>query len=273
MPVNLEILDQLFYKSFGIVLITVLTYLGVILVVNHILTKIIQKSNLKHKEQILKTKRVIVIFLIIMSILSQFTFMESLLKTLLAGGGIVAVAVGLASQQAASSVVSGFMIFVTRPFKVGDTVVLKEYSLRGKVKEITLSHTVIETLENNQIMIPNVKMNSAIIENLTHASEYKVSFLTMSVSYESDLDQAIEIMKNVIQKHPLYYPTEDGIFVHCTELGDSGINLRAKITTLSVGDGFQLCSDCRMLIKKAFDEAHIEIPYPHLVVETKENIQ
>ncbi len=260
-------IDKLFKNGALQGIITIVIYIILILAVNKIMTKVIKRKEFRYREALLRTKSILLWTLLFFSVMSQLTFMQDIAATVLAGSGIVAVVVGLASQEAAGNIVSGMMIFVSKPFKVGDTIILKEYNLRGKVNEVSLSHSVLETLEKNLIMVPNTIMNKAIIENLTYETEYKIAYLSMDVSYESDLEQAGKIMKEIIMKHPLYLDVLHDVPIHCIEFKDSSITLRAKITTKSVDDSFQLCSDCRISIKKAFDEAGIEIPYPHLSIQ------
>lgn len=237
--------------------------------INKVLNKYINKQTWKQKLIVKKVKSIIVFTLFTVSIVSQITFMKDLSSTLLASGGIVAVVVGLASQEAATSIVSGFMIIVSKPFQIGDTIILKEHNLRGTVKEIKLNHTVIETLEKNLLLVPNTIMNKAIIENITQETEYKTSYLYVDISYESDIHKAIYLMQNIISDHPLYYNLyNEEVVVHCMEFKDSGIALRAKVVTKTAADGFTLLSDCRILIKEAFDTHGISIPYPHVQIKT-----
>ena len=261
-----ENLDNMFKNGFVQGSISITLSIVVLLIINTIVNRVVKKYDVKYKNVLLQIKKILLWTLFIFSVFSQLTFMQDLAKTVLAGGGIAAVVIGLASQEAAGNLVSGMMILVSKPFKVGDTIVLKEYNLRGKVKEVTLTHSILETLENNLIMVPNTTMNKAIIENLTYETEFKTAYLTMDISYESDLDQASLIMKEIIMKHPLYYDVLHDVPIHCTEFKDSSVTLRAKITTKSVDDSFNICCECRMSIKKAFDEAGIEIPYPHIKV-------
>jgi len=92
--------------------------------------------------------------------------MEAVMTSLLAGSGIAAVVVGLASQQALGNIVSGMVILLFRPFKVGDRVRYHGLDLSGVIKEIGLRHTEIRTAENSQILIPNSLMNSNVVEVL-----------------------------------------------------------------------------------------------------------
>lgn len=265
-----EKIDQLFVNGFLSGGLTILFSIILFPTFNRILNKLIERHQFQQKKIIYSVKKIILTTLFVLIVSSQFRFMAPFLNAILASGGILAVIIGLASQEAAGSIVSGAMILISKPFKIGDIIILKEQNLRGTVRDIKINHTVIETLEKNLIMIPNTTMNKAIIENLTDSGNYKVSYLSVDISYDSDLNKAIEIMQTVIASHPLFFDTTDNdevkIPVHCMDFKDSSISLRAKITTKNIEDGFQICSDCRILIKNAFDEHKIEIPYPHIQI-------
>lgn len=266
-----EKFDNLFVNGTKAGVIAILISIVIISIIKKVSTSIIHKTNWKQKEMIIKIKNVILSVLLLISILYQFSFMENLMTTLLASGGILAVVIGLASQEAASNIVAGMMILISKPFNIGDTIILKNQGLRGTVIDINMNHTVIETVDKNPIMIPNTVMNKEVIENITQETEYKFIYLYFDISYESDINQAIEIIKNEVERHPLFFdvtvnPEDEKVPVHCMEFKDSSISLRAKVTTRNAADGFQLSSDCRISIKKAFDENGIEIPYPHMQI-------
>ena len=266
----LEKLDQFFVNDTISGIISIVITFIVISVVKGIFNRFIRKFDIKQKEMVIKIVNTCLNVLLVIGILYQFSFMENLMTTLLASGGIIAVVIGLASQEAASNIVGGMMILISKPFNIGDTIILKDQGLRGTVIDINMHHTIIETIDKNPIMIPNTVMNKAIVENITQETEFKYSYLYFDISYESDIDKAIEIIQSVIENHELFYKeavtSEIKVPVHCMEFKDSSISLRAKVTTRSTGDGFQLGSDCRILIKKEFDKNNIEIPYPQVQV-------
>jgi small-conductance mechanosensitive channel len=92
--------------------------------------------------------------------------MDAVMTSLLAGSGIAAVVVGLASQQALGNIVSGAVILLFRPFKVGDRVRYHGLDLSGVIAEVDLRHTEIRTAEESHILIPNSLMNSNVVEVL-----------------------------------------------------------------------------------------------------------
>ena len=166
--------------------------------------------------------------------------MSSFTKTLLAGSGIAAVVLGLAAQESFGNLISGMLIAVFHPFQVGDRVHLINNDLTGFVEDITLRHTVIRTLTNSRIIIPNSEMSKEKIENADYGDSTASSFLDVSVAYESNLELAMEVMAKVIGEHPLYCDVrtaeekEQGVpkvKVFVREFGDSGIMLRANMWT------------------------------------------
>ena len=92
--------------------------------------------------------------------------MSTVMTSLLAGSGILAVVMGLASQQALGNIVSGMVLLAFRPFKVGDKVRYHAANLTGVIEEIGLRHTAIRTEEDSRVLIPNSLMNSTVVEVL-----------------------------------------------------------------------------------------------------------
>jgi len=93
--------------------------------------------------------------------------MGSLLQSLLAGSGILAIVIGLASQQALGNIISGILLLVFRPFQVGDTIRYPAENATGVVEQIGVRHTTVRTGEGKRLLIPNSLMNSNVVENIT----------------------------------------------------------------------------------------------------------
>ena len=206
-----------------------------------------------------------------MIVLMQFTFTKSIGGALLASSGIVAVTIGLASQEAASGVVSGFMLTISKPFEIGDYISLPAQGIEGYIIQMNIRHSVVETFDKTTIIVPNATLNQAIIENFSYNKDYKVTRLVLSIAYEADIDRAIAIIKDEAKKHPLYVdvrqdPTQPEIPVVIVALADSSVNLKASITTKDFLDRYKVTADLNMAIFKRFKEENIEIPYPHLHV-------
>ena len=210
-----------------------------------------------------------------MVIIGAIPLLSSAVHTLLTAGGVIAVVAGLAAQEALGSVVSGVMILLFKPFKMGDVVRYVDSDITGTVEEITLHHTAVRTVENKRVIIPNSKMNSAIIENADYADSRICVFLTVGVSYESDLKKAKELLAAEVAQQPTYLDVRteqqkhDGapkVTVVVLELADSSVTLRASLWAKDNATAFAL--KCAVLegIKQTYDREGIEIAYPHMQV-------
>lgn len=203
--------------------------------------------------------------------LSLIPGMEKVSNSILASAGIMAMAVGLASQEALSNIVGGMFIIFSRPFKVGDFIQIDNVVV-GTVVEITLRHTVIRNIENRMILIPNNKINSSTIVNSSYGDTATCAFVEVGVSYTTDLDKAISIMRDEIMKHSMLidHRTEaekecgvPEVVIRVITLGDSAITLRAWAWANNSGNAFILKCDLLKAIKERFDKENIEIPYPY----------
>lgn len=203
--------------------------------------------------------------------LSLIPGMEKISNSILASAGILAMAVGLASQEALSNIVSGLFIVFSRPFKVGDFINVDDIVI-GTVTEITLRHTVVRNAENRMIIIPNSKISSSTIINSSFGEEATCAFVEVGVSYTTDLDFAMDVMRDETMRHPMLIdhrsPKEktDGtpqVVIRVTNLGDSAITLRAWAWAATPGNAFVMKCDLLKSIKERFDKENIEIPYPY----------
>jgi small-conductance mechanosensitive channel len=202
--------------------------------------------------------------------------LRTLASSLLAGAGILAVAVGFASQAALSNIISGIFVVIFKPFRVGDR--LKINTLTGVVEDITLRHTVIRDLENKRIIIPNSIISNEVIVNSDFKEEQICKWIEFGISYDSDIDKAKNIIREEIAQHPLYeehYTTgeqkADVINVRVVGLGESAVNLRAWAWAKNSPNAFILFCDVTESVKKRFDKEGIEIPYPHRTLVYKDS--
>lgn len=203
--------------------------------------------------------------------LSLIPGMEKVSTSILASAGILAMAVGLASQEALSNIVGGLFIIFSQPFKVGDHISVDNVVV-GVVVEITLRHTVIRNAENRMILIPNSKINSSTIINSSYGDSSTCAFIEVGVSYDTDLDRAISIMREEIMRNPkLIDHRTDGekaagapqVLIKVTNLGDSAVTLRAWAWASTSTDALYMKFDLLKSVKERFDREGIEIPYPY----------
>lgn len=205
------------------------------------------------------------------SVLSLIPPLEKIGSSILASAGILAMAVGLASQEALSNFVSGIFIILAKPFRIGDFVEL-DSGVIGTIHEITLRHTVLKSSNNKLIIVPNSKINASIITNSTLGETATCAFIEVGVSYNENLDRCISVMREEIEKHPLLIDRRSKeeiesetpkVVIRVMQLGDSSITLRAWAWANTSGNAFVLEHDSLKAIKERFDKENIEIPYPY----------
>lgn len=205
------------------------------------------------------------------SVLSMIPALKQIGTSILASAGIMAMAIGLASQEALSNFVGGIFIIVGRPFKLGDFIEL-DAGVAGTVTEITLRHTVIRNAENRMIIVPNSTINTSVITNSNIGDSATCAFIEVGVAYTEDLDRCMKVMREVIEAHPLLIDRRskadkekgvERVNVRVNMLGDFSITLRAFAWGNTPGDASAIKFDSLKAIKERFDKEGIEIPYPY----------
>lgn len=286
-----EILDTLNTWGMGTYLeyslLTTLIFIVIILVcakvINHIAIKAINRHYKGDNVKVIQRLKTILIYIIAgYGVLNLFPPFQNILKLVAASGGISVVIIGFAAQEAAANFVSGLMITVFKPFKIGDLIKVNNGQLVGTVSDITLRHTVIKTYENTKIIVPNSEMNKATLENVTAVGNQKANFLELEIGYESDLDMAMKIIEEEVRKHPNFMDIrsaaekkkkQPAVVTRLIAFGESGLQLKTTVYSKNNAEGFAMLSDLRIAIKRRFDQAGIDIPYPHrtIVYKEKEN--
>ncbi|WP_052585218.1 mechanosensitive ion channel family protein [Moraxella bovoculi] len=211
-------------------------------------------------EQLLKNMvLVIILVLTTASVLAQFGFD---IVSLVAGLGIVGLAVGFAAQSTLANFIAGITILIEQSFQVGDWIRLGDKE--GRVVKISLRATQILDRDNIIIIIPNATVASSEVVNLT--SKKMIRFdVKARIALEADISQARSIIvktlakDEVVLKHPAPMAT-------VAEVGESGVYfiVRFWVAPLSVARIPIIKENINEKIKRALDEAGIKAPYPHM---------
>ena len=199
-------------------------------------------------------KYVIMAFVAV-AVLNRFGVETTSIVALLGAAGL---AVGLALQGAMSNLAAGVMLMIFRPYKVGDFV--DAAGSFGKVEEITLFTTVLQTFDNQQVVIPNGQIWGEKIVNHSHHPIRGVE-MAFGVSYDTDIDKAKEVIRKVFADHPLILDDPEPVVVVNT-LGDSAVEFATR-PFVNGEDYFTVRFSVPEQVKKALDAAGIEIPFPH----------
>lgn len=210
----------------------------------------------------------------------KIPYLKSIGTALFAGAGIVAVIVGFASQKAFSNIISGIFILIFKPFKISDIIEFKD-GQKGIVEEITLRHTIIKDYENRRIVIPNSMISDETIINSNISDEKIRKHIIFSISYDSNINLALKIIKEEAENHPLVIDNrmpkekEDGaeiVVVRVINLGDFSVDLKAFVWTEGNDSAFVVKCDLLKSVKERFDREGIEIPFPYRTVVYKKDL-
>lgn len=249
-------------------------------IVNRVYKKLVENSA-KRDDALLTTYKFLgnsfsaIIYVIGISFaIWNIPFLKPIAQSVVAGAGILAIAVGFASQQSLGNIISGFFIVLSKPYKINDRLSFPD-GLSGVVEDIGLRHTVIKNFENQRIIIPNSIISNQLLINSNFEDTKICRLVDVGISYSSDIDLARQIMADEIQNHPLNIdnrtPKEikDGeprVNVKVIMLGDNSVSMRAWAWADNPTDGFKLHFDVLESIKKRFDKEGIVIPFPQRTI-------
>ncbi len=223
---------------------------------------------------LLKILRTVIYVIATFAILMNVKPLQSVSTAILGATSVMTVVVGLAAQETFGNFIAGFFIVIYQPFHVGDMVNLPEKNISGTVIEITFRHTILNTVENTKIIVPNSTMNSAIVEDKAFGQKTYIRYLVLSVAYNTDIDKLERVITDVVINTDGVIDTRSAeaqeknlpINITVNEFLDSGIQIRFPFTTKSLGKSVETASKIRKALLVAFRENGIEIPYQKIQI-------
>ncbi len=186
--------------------------------------------------------------------------LDSAVTSLLAGAGIIGLALGFAFQDIASNFISGVILSIRHPFGIGDIIQTNDFY--GTVEKLNLRNTIMKTTTGQIVYIPNKAVFENPLENFTTTGLRRVD-LSCGVSYGDDLEKARNVALIAVDKVENVL-SDKGIEFYYDEFGDSSINFKIRFwVKFSINPDFwQARNDAIIAITKAFDENDIMIPFP-----------
>jgi len=206
-------------------------------------------------------RRVVLIllsFVVLIVLLSHFDVnVSGLVATL----GIGSLAIALAAQETLSDTISGFMIMLDKPYRIGDRIEIQSLNTWGDVIDIGLRSSRVRTRDNRMVIVPNSVMSKSLLVNYSYPdTTYRIQ-IELSISYGTDLDLvketiigAVRLVEGVEPDRPV-----EALFLH---FGDSGMNFRVRWWLNSYVDTRRMFDQVNSSIMRALNEAKIEVPYP-----------
>lgn len=279
-----EILNSLMFwlsnQGVKIVLIIVIAFL-VKHLIKTFLERIIRRavSDKYYSSPVAEKKREDTLIRIMAGVLNILTLIVAILMILqevgvniaplLAGAGILGVAVGFGAQYLIRDIITGFFMIFENQYRIGDLVSVD--NVTGTVENISLRVTTLRDWNGVVHYIPNGEIKK--LSNQTRG--FSVANVVIGVSYDADIDKVIDIVNKTGEE---MYKDENlskkikkaPYFLRVDDLADSSVNIRIMAET-EPGEQFFIAGEIRRLMKKAFDKQGIEIPFPQRVVHSKKD--
>lgn len=226
------------------------------------------ESEQEHKKRADTLSRVLVnagqVILILIAAFMLLAELEINITPILAGVGIVGIAIGFGAQSLIKDLIAGLFIILENQYRVGDVVRISDVS--GLVEDINLRRTVLRDLDGIAHVVPNGEIRVA--SNFT--KEWSRVNFNVSVAYGEDLDHVISVINSVgkeLANDPMWAPLilTPPQALRVDNLGDSGIEIKILGDTKPIRQ-WDVMGELRRRLKKAFDKEGIEIPWPHTKV-------
>ena len=165
--------------------------------------------NLRFVENIF---RFVIIFLATQWVVMSSPITQPFGRVLFQGTTVIAAVAGFAAQPVIADLICGMMLSVTKPFDIGDRIELED-GTAGIVKDITLRHVTLQDIDTIVRIIPNSKLNGMKITNMSVKPGVRSVHLRFNVAYDTDVDQAIEVIGRAVRESPHSIPgkpSDDG---------------------------------------------------------------
>ncbi len=175
--------------------------------------------------------------------------------------GVGSLVIGLAGQAALTDTISGFLIMIDRPFRIGDRIEILELDTWGDVVDIGLRSARVRTQDNRLVIIPNSVLGESLIVNHSFPNSHYRIDIHVGVGYDSDVEQARQTMIDAAtQVDGVWDGREvEALFM---EMGDSALVFRIRVWIQSYQDARRIVDRVNTAVFKALNEKGIDIPFP-----------
>lgn len=206
---------------------------------------------------------------VVLAVIIAIIMMGGNLTSLAIIASALSVGIGFGLQDIINNFVSGIIILFERPFKVGDWVLVN--GEEGKIKQINIRSTEVETFKKASIIIPNATLISNSVTNLTHENNWARHAIKVGVAYGSDVELVKEILLECAKSHKLVLKNP-APYVLFQDFGSSSLDFELRCYTNDIWNGWIIPSDLRFAINKRFIDEGIEIPFQQIVVHSGEKV-
>ena len=206
---------------------------------------------------ILRAARLVLYIFALLTVADQLKFN---ITSLLAGVGVMGLALSFAAKDTIGNIISGITIIIDGLFKEGDWILMGD--MHATVTEIRMRTTVLTTFDNETVVVPNQQLAQERIVNYTMTSRSRVK-VSIGIAYKEDISRARSIMLETVKRDDRIL-TDPKPVVIVNGLGASSVNMQLRFWTEDPLLNFALRWEYTETCKVALDQAGIEIPFPHM---------
>ena len=181
--------------------------------------------------------------------------------------GVLGLGLGFGLQGVVANFFAGLMIILSRPIKEGDRIHLND--LEGDVRHIKILYSVINTITNETLIVPNREIVERVVHNQSYEDPSIILFVDVQVSYRSDLERVQRVLAHV-GKQSSYRPPEKPARVLFRSFDSSGISVTLALPIGSAVERHIAKSDTMLEIWRAFRQNGVEIPFPQMDLHVKD---
>ena len=215
-------------------------------------------------------KRLALIILTTIAVIILLGHFNVNVSALVATLGVTSIAIALAAQEVLGNTISGFIIMIDQPFRLGDRIELLELDTWGDVQDIGLHSTRILTRDHRLISVPNSLIGkSQVVNHSIPSTVYRVE-THVSVAYGTDIDRVRRVLIEAITQED-WIMSDKPVEALFLEFQDSGMLFRVRCWIEHYVETRRVIDKMNTAIYKALNESGIEIPFPQRVVQMVNN--
>lgn len=201
--------------------------------------------------------------LMVVAVIISLTTVGIDLSVLTVFAGVLGVGIGFGMQNIANNFISGLIILFERPIKVGDRVIIND--IIGDVEKIKMRATIIRTLDNERIIMPNSYFIEEQVVNHSYGDNRLRLVVPIGVAYGSDVDLVRELLLRVAKEekeNSMYVLEKPNPFINFIGFGDSSLDFQLFIWISSPKAAVETKSNLNFRINRILKENNVEIPFP-----------
>lgn len=246
--------DMLTNIIIGVVVFLVIYILGFL--VGLVVRRLMRRSNLdRTAQEFINT--IIKISVILIAFLAAFNSAGLNTGALIASLGVAGITVGFAARDALSNLISGFLIYLDRPFVIGDLVEIDEHY--GRIEQITLRSTRVVTSDGKMLAVPNSEIINKTVASYTNFPHLRLD-IPATIAVTEDIGRARQVLIDITREDPDYLE-QPAPRVVVTELNDYNITLELQVWLRNEREHIEKRSELRENVFSALSRAGIEMPF------------